>query len=50
MEIPDCVKTKKTVLWRHKISRDRFLFCSIMRFWVKKQKYEMILQNDFKQL
>ena len=50
MEIPDCAKTKKTVLRRHKISRDRFLFCSNMPFWVKKQKYEMILQNDFKQL
>ena len=50
MEIPDCAKTKKKVLWRHKMSRDRFLVYSNTRFWVKKQKYVMILQNDFKQL
>ena len=47
MKIPDCAKTKKKVLWRHKMSGDVFLFCSNTRFWVKKQKYEMILQNDF---
>ena len=49
MEMPDCAKTKKTVLWRHKISRDRFLFCSNMPFESKNKNmkwfYKTILSN-----